>query len=44
METLEEKKQEIKQKLIKDAEFDVNYHTEKLEEAKLRLKAIQELK
>ena len=44
MKTLEEQKQEIKEKLIKDAEFDVKFYTEKLEEAKLKLKAVQELK
>ena len=44
MKTKEETKKEVKEKLIKDAEFDVNYHTEKLAEAKLKLEAVKELK
>jgi len=43
MKTLEEQKQETREKIIRDAEWEVNYHRGKLEEAELKLKAVLEL-
>jgi len=44
MKTIEETKTDVTNELIEKAEFDVKYYTEKLEEAKLRLEAVKELK
>ena len=42
IETLKAKQQEVYERMVKDINWSIEYHTEKLEEAKLQLKVLTE--